>query len=99
MVWTRGPASDFDRLAQISGDPGWSWQSLLPMWKEVFFTLSASLLLQPDRGPQVEALVPSPDGHNTTGEIDPLIHGLHGSVEISVQDTTPLDSRVFKTTA
>jgi choline dehydrogenase len=48
---------------------------------------------------EVEALVPPPDGHNTTGEIDPLIHGLHGSVEISVQDTTPLDSRVFKTTA
>ena len=51
-----------------------------------------------DRSPQVETLVPPPDGHNTTGEINPMIHGLNGPVEISVQDTTPLDSRIFNTT-
>ncbi|KAH9054889.1 aryl-alcohol-oxidase from pleurotus Eryingii [Lactarius vividus] len=28
MVWTRGPASDFDRLADETGDHGWSWKSL-----------------------------------------------------------------------
>ncbi|KAH9003801.1 aryl-alcohol-oxidase from pleurotus Eryingii [Lactarius hatsudake] len=28
MVWTRGPASDFDRLAHETGDHGWSWKSL-----------------------------------------------------------------------
>ncbi|KAH8987297.1 aryl-alcohol-oxidase from pleurotus Eryingii, partial [Lactarius akahatsu] len=28
MVWTRGPASDFDRLAHVTGDSGWSWNSL-----------------------------------------------------------------------
>ncbi|KAH9017367.1 aryl-alcohol-oxidase from pleurotus Eryingii [Lactarius pseudohatsudake] len=39
MVWTRGPASDFDRLAHETGDRGWSWKSLrriltafLPGW-------------------------------------------------------------------
>ncbi|KAF8259333.1 aryl-alcohol-oxidase from pleurotus Eryingii [Lactarius quietus] len=80
MVWTRGPASDFDRLAQVTGDPGWSWKSLLPTFIEV------------------ESLVPPPDGHNTTGEIDPANHGSDGPVEISVQDRTPLDSRIFNTT-
>ncbi|KAF8259334.1 alcohol oxidase [Lactarius quietus] len=80
MVWTRGPASDFDRLAQVTGDPGWSWKSILPTLIEV------------------ESLVPPSDGHNTTGEINPAIHGSNGPVEISVQYGTSLDSRVFNTT-
>ena len=37
MLWTRGPASDFDRLAKVTGDPGWSWEALLPTLIEVFF--------------------------------------------------------------
>ncbi|KAF9445820.1 GMC oxidoreductase [Macrolepiota fuliginosa MF-IS2] len=28
MVYTRGPASDYDRLARISGDSGWSWENI-----------------------------------------------------------------------
>ncbi|KAI9451426.1 aryl-alcohol-oxidase from pleurotus Eryingii [Lactarius psammicola] len=80
MVWTRGPASDFDRLAQVTGDSGWSWNSL------------RSTLIG------VETLVSPPDGHDTTGEINRAIHGSNGPVKISVQDTTPLDSRIFNTT-
>ncbi|KAH9039645.1 aryl-alcohol-oxidase from pleurotus Eryingii [Lactarius pseudohatsudake] len=80
MVWTRGPASDFDRLAHETGDSGWSWKSLRR-------TLIG-----------VEALVAPQDGHDTAGEIDPSIHGSNGPVKISVQDTTPLDSRIFNTT-
>ena len=53
---------------------------------------------QPDCNTQVENLVASPDGHNTRGEINPAIHGTNGPVEISVQDTTILDSRIFNTT-
>ncbi|KAF8259325.1 alcohol oxidase [Lactarius quietus] len=80
MYWTRGPASDFDRLANVTGDPELSWNSLLPTFIEV------------------ESLVPSPDGHNTTGEINPAIHGSKGPVKFSVQDRTALDSRIFNTT-
>ncbi|KAJ7263058.1 aryl-alcohol oxidase-like protein [Mycena rebaudengoi] len=28
MIYSRGPSEDFDRLANISGDPGWSWKNL-----------------------------------------------------------------------
>ena len=66
--------------------------SLISLFKLVLRCCSS------DRNPQVESLVPPPDGHNTTGEINPAIHGLNGPVEISVQDTTPLDSRIFNTT-
>ncbi|KAI9430921.1 aryl-alcohol-oxidase from pleurotus Eryingii [Lactarius indigo] len=81
MVWTRGPASDFDRLAHVTGDSGWSWNSL------------RSTLIG------VETLVSPPDGHNTTGEINPAIHGSNGPVKISVQDRTALDCRIFNTSS
>ncbi|KAJ7646824.1 aryl-alcohol oxidase-like protein [Roridomyces roridus] len=28
LVYIRGPKNDFDRLAEVSGDPGWSWSAL-----------------------------------------------------------------------
>jgi len=30
MVYIRGPSEDFDRLASVSGDPGWEWNNLVP---------------------------------------------------------------------
>ena len=62
--------------------------------------VSDTALLQPDCCPQVEKLVPPPDGHDTTGEINPAIHGFNGPVEISVQNiAVPISSRIFNTTA
>lgn len=34
-IWTRGPADDYNRLAEVSGDSGWSWDSLVPYFKKV----------------------------------------------------------------
>ncbi|KAF5351053.1 hypothetical protein D9756_008210 [Leucocoprinus leucothites] len=33
MVFTRGAASDYDRWARVTGDPGWSWDKLQPYIK------------------------------------------------------------------
>ncbi|KAI3595834.1 aryl-alcohol oxidase [Moniliophthora roreri] len=30
MIYTRGSAEDYDRIAAVSGDPGWSWEKLQP---------------------------------------------------------------------
>ncbi len=30
MFYTRGPSDDFNRLATVSGDEGWSWDNILP---------------------------------------------------------------------
>ncbi|TFK24118.1 aryl-alcohol oxidase [Coprinopsis marcescibilis] len=30
MFYTRGSAEDYDRWARVTGDPGWSWEELLP---------------------------------------------------------------------
>ncbi|KAH8983348.1 aryl alcohol oxidase [Lactarius akahatsu] len=46
---------------------------------------------------QIEKLVPPADGHDTTGQIDPRIHGTSGPVEISIQGfRADPDSRVLK---
>ncbi|KAH6912179.1 aryl-alcohol oxidase [Coprinopsis sp. MPI-PUGE-AT-0042] len=35
MIWLRGSRDDYDRLAKVSGDEGWSWDQLLPYMKKV----------------------------------------------------------------
>ncbi|KAJ6453769.1 alcohol oxidase [Mycena sanguinolenta] len=37
MVYTRGSVDDFNRWATVTGDQGWSWNSLLPYFKKVCF--------------------------------------------------------------
>ena len=34
MIYTRGSSEDFDRYAKVSGDSGWSWNSVLPYFKK-----------------------------------------------------------------
>ncbi|KAJ7708169.1 alcohol oxidase [Mycena rosella] len=43
MVYTRGSKEDFDRFAKVTGDNGWSWDSLIPyMRKNERFSLQTS---------------------------------------------------------
>jgi len=34
MLYLRGQARDYDEWARSSGDPGWSWQNVLPIFKQ-----------------------------------------------------------------
>ncbi|KAG6841012.1 hypothetical protein C0991_002642 [Blastosporella zonata] len=34
LVYTRGSSEDFDRYAKVTGDNGWSWNSILPYFKK-----------------------------------------------------------------
>lgn len=34
MAWTRGPKDDFDRMAKVTGDLSWSFESMLPYLKK-----------------------------------------------------------------
>ncbi|KAF8187356.1 hypothetical protein K438DRAFT_1595455, partial [Mycena galopus ATCC 62051] len=46
MIYTRGSAEDYDRFAAVTGDPGWSWDHLLPYFFKVrpSSTLTAEFL-------------------------------------------------------
>lgn len=37
MIYTRGSPEDWDRYAQLSGDDGWSWDSIQPYVAKVSF--------------------------------------------------------------
>lgn len=41
MLYARGSAGDYDRMAQLTGDSGWSWKSIFPY----FLKVSAALFL------------------------------------------------------
>ncbi|KAF8959623.1 hypothetical protein BDZ97DRAFT_1906142 [Flammula alnicola] len=34
MAYTRGSQEDYDRYARLSGDPGWSWDALIPYMRK-----------------------------------------------------------------
>jgi len=33
MIYMRGQAQDYDQWAELTGDPSWNWQSVLPLFK------------------------------------------------------------------
>lgn len=40
MLWNRGSQADFDAWAEL-GNPGWSWNDLLPYFRKVYALPSA----------------------------------------------------------
>lgn len=100
MFYTRGSSDEFNKLARVSGDDGWSWKQILPYilkvnlhvlheWQGTLLTIS-----------QTETLTPPADGHNTVGQVDARIHGKSGPVLTSLPgNASVLDSRVIQTTS
>lgn len=39
MSWVRGPKADFDDWAKLVGDETWTWENVLPHFKEVSHNL------------------------------------------------------------
>ncbi|KAJ7745974.1 hypothetical protein B0H14DRAFT_3606284 [Mycena olivaceomarginata] len=62
MVYTRGSAEDYDRYAAVTGDPGWSWDSLLPYFFKV----------RMKNGPNRRTT------HDTRGQFNPSVHSTDG---------------------
>lgn len=60
LVYTRGSMDDWDRYARVTGDSGWSWNSM-----QTYFRKN-------------ERFQQPVDGHNTTGQYDPNVHGFNG---------------------
>ncbi|KAJ7768752.1 aryl-alcohol oxidase precursor [Mycena olivaceomarginata] len=81
MFYTRGSADDFDRYAEVTGDPGWSWDRLLPyFFKNERWTEPAD---HHDTRGQFNPLV-----HSTTGKTAVSLAGYHWPVSSRVLQTT-----------
>ncbi|RDB16258.1 Pyranose dehydrogenase 1 [Hypsizygus marmoreus] len=82
LVYTRGSSEDFNRYASVTGDSGWSWNSILPYYKK------SEKWTQPQ------------DGHNTTGQYTPSVHGFNGLVGNGLPNfPTPIDGKVITATS
>jgi len=94
MQYVRGSSDDWDRYARVTGDQGWSWNS---MQRDFFKVLRPKLLLFLfSIRSQNERWTPPVDGHNTSGQFDPAVHGFHGMTSVSVQNfPTPIDDKVL----
>lgn len=99
MEYLRGASADWDRYANVTGDQGWSWDSLQPYILKVckpcasfFYVINLACL-------QNERFGPSADGHNLTGEYDPSVHSTTGMVDVSLPGfPTPIDPIVVQAT-
>ncbi|KAJ7872277.1 aryl-alcohol oxidase-like protein, partial [Mycena olivaceomarginata] len=68
MVYTRGSAEDFNRYASVTGDPGWSWDYLLPTRN-----ISRPLCQKPTLFENEKWTQPA-DHHDTRGQFNPAVH-------------------------
>ncbi|KAJ7110478.1 aryl-alcohol oxidase-like protein [Mycena epipterygia] len=84
MAYTRGSADDYNRYAKVTGDPGWSWDRLLPY----FFKASTKRWTEPA------------DHHDTRGQFDPSVHSTRGINFVSLDGYPwPMfEDRVIETT-
>ncbi|KAJ7653287.1 OPT oligopeptide transporter protein-domain-containing protein [Mycena polygramma] len=81
MFYTRGSADDFNRYAEITGDPGWSWNQLLPyFFKNERWTEPAD---HHDTRGEFDPLV-----HSTTGKTAVSLAGYRWPVSSRVLQTT-----------
>ena len=78
-----GTNEDWDRLSKITGDAGWSWNNMRPYIQKVgvsvFLVHSTEI-----KWSQHEKFVPPVDGHNTTGQFIPSLHGFNGVTSVSL---------------
>lgn len=87
LVYNRASDDDWNRYANITGDPGWSAESILPYYFKVLLmphltqnliVINSYLLFM-----QSSRLVPPADNHNTSGQVNPAVHG-YGPIEVSL---------------
>ncbi|KAK1219931.1 hypothetical protein PQX77_017325 [Marasmius sp. AFHP31] len=82
MVYTRGSAEDWDRYAKITGDKGWSWDSLQP-----YIRKNEHFVNQPS----TEHADPEP-------QFNPKVHGFDGINAVSLEGfPKDINERVIRT--
>ncbi|KAJ6550159.1 alcohol oxidase [Mycena capillaripes] len=85
QIYSRGSSEEYDRLASVSGDPGWSWTNLQKYMLKVRHTLQ-------------RATCPPWNNRSNVGEYNPRMHG-NGPLLTGLTPTVfETDNRVIQTT-
>ncbi|KAJ3564666.1 hypothetical protein NP233_g8146 [Leucocoprinus birnbaumii] len=82
MLYSRGPADDWDRLARFTGDNGWTWDNLQPYWRR------NEDFVPPADGHNITGQY-NPSDHHSDGLL---------SVSLSSFAAPDVDNRVIQTT-
>ncbi|KAF8514947.1 aryl-alcohol oxidase-like protein [Hysterangium stoloniferum] len=98
LTWNRGSDDLWNRWAQITRDPGWSWAQVEQFYDKAslisYHTLARRLIMFDLK---TSRLVAPADGHDDTNQIIPSAHSqTNGPVEVSVPGfPTELDDMVI----
>jgi choline dehydrogenase-like flavoprotein len=101
MIHQYGSSEDWDKLASDTGNINWSWSNIkqyIPVVSHPgFYVLQYSptfFLFN-----QHEKFVAPTDGHDTTGQYMPSLHGTNGQVSVSLPGySQTIDAKVIATT-
>lgn len=97
MIYARGSSDEYDRLASVSGDPGWSWSALQKYILRVRITTSPTT--RTDRIPKNEEHSPPWNNRSNVGEYNPKVHG-NGPLLTGLTPTVyETDKRLIQMTA
>jgi hypothetical protein len=98
LIFSSGSSDDFDRYANVTGDPGWRWEAMQPYFFKVRDN-SICCKLSSDHSAQNEKWVEPADHHNTTGQFNPSVHSTTGMNSVSLPGFQwPMFPRVIETT-
>ncbi|KAG6861887.1 hypothetical protein C0995_010593 [Termitomyces sp. Mi166 len=96
MFYTRGSSQDFDRYAEVTKDPGWSWTAIQPYIRKVG---ADYIFVDDSMTGQNEKFIAPADHHRTTGQYEPSMHGFHGINFVSLPGfPQAIDEQVIQTT-
>jgi choline dehydrogenase-like flavoprotein len=98
MVHQYGSSADFDKIARLTGEPGWAWNSVKQNICKVH-NICIPTQRYLNKTFQHEKIVPPADGHNAIGEYIPANHGTNGILPVSLPGASQaIDARVIATT-
>ncbi|KAI0282905.1 glucose-methanol-choline oxidoreductase [Russula brevipes] len=88
LVWNTGTMDDFDRLADVTGDDGWSWEHVRPLIKNI------EKLTAPADHHDIAGEV-NPSIHGTSGPVGITVQGFPSLLDTRVFETASLLSSEF----
>lgn len=86
-------------MAAVTGDSEWSWSNIKPYIQKVNDSSALGASFSNLITLKHEKFVPPVDGHNTTGQFIPSLHGFHGVTSVSLPGGNySIDQRVIAAT-
>ena len=99
MVHQYGSNDNWDRMAKVTGDPGWAWGNMRQYILRVRDSTSSEMNRTESGYNKHEMFVNPNDGHDPSSEFQGDLHSFVGDVKVTVYGKSQnIDARVIRTT-